>query len=119
LSQRALAERAHVSASTVTRIERADMDPTIGMLRRLLSAAGSSLTLEATPGPPKPELATLTDAWTRTQHGDRPDWARLRALLDEVLSQPELIEAAIARRPERTGCRHGRAARGDRRQARR
>lgn len=79
------------------------MDPTIGMLRRLLSAAGSDLILDASHGQQKPELALLTDAWTRTPHGDRPDWTRLRALLDALLSHPALIETAIARRPKPTG----------------
>ena len=79
------------------------MDPTVGMLRRLLSAAGSDLTLEAAVRQQQPELARLTGAWTRTTHGDRPDWTRLRALLDEILAQPDLIEPAIARRPERSG----------------
>ena len=79
------------------------MDPTIGMLRRLLAAAGSELTLDASYRQQGPELAVLADAWTRTTHGDRPDWTRLRALLDELLAHPALIEAAIARRPSPSG----------------
>lgn len=103
LSQRALAELARVSASTVTRIERGEMDPTIGMLRRLLAAAGVELSLEAASTDQQPELALLTDAWTRTSDGDRPDWTRLRGLLDEVLAHPDRISTAIARRPKPTG----------------
>lgn len=79
------------------------MDPTIGMLRRLLAAAGTELHLQAVTLQPQPELAELTDAWTSTEHGDRPEWPRLRLLLDEVLAQPELIQVAIARRPEPSG----------------
>ena len=79
------------------------MDPTIGMLRRLLAAAGSELTLDASRARDEPELRSLTDAWTRTGHGDRPDWIRLRGLLDELLYHPALIEAAIARRPKPSG----------------
>lgn len=79
------------------------MDPTIGMLRRLLLAAGSELTLAAPSRPRKPELARLTNAWTRTEHGDRPDWTTLRGFLDELMSHPDLVESAIARRPKSTG----------------
>ncbi|MEJ7764391.1 MAG: helix-turn-helix transcriptional regulator, partial [Acidimicrobiales bacterium] len=42
LSIRELAERGGVAASTVWRIESGRLDPTVGMLRRLLEAAGST-----------------------------------------------------------------------------
>lgn len=42
LSIRELADRAGVAASTVWRIESGRLDPTVGMLRRLLDAAGST-----------------------------------------------------------------------------
>lgn len=43
LSIRELASRAGVAASTVWRIETGRLDPTVGMLERLLSAAGGSV----------------------------------------------------------------------------
>lgn len=42
LTIRELADRAGVAASTVWRIESGRLDPTVGMLRRLLEAAGSN-----------------------------------------------------------------------------
>lgn len=42
-SRRELARRAGVSASTVTRIEKGDIDPTLGMAARILAAAGLQL----------------------------------------------------------------------------
>ncbi|NLH65055.1 MAG: helix-turn-helix transcriptional regulator, partial [Candidatus Microthrix parvicella] len=45
LTVRELAALAGVAASTVSRIERRQMDPTVGMLARLLSAAGQELEL--------------------------------------------------------------------------
>ncbi len=49
LSVRALADAAGVSASTVHRIERGDMQPTVEILQRLVETAGERLTVSATP----------------------------------------------------------------------
>lgn len=46
LSQRALAERAGVSASTVARIERGRLEPTLAMLQRLADAAGVEVRIQ-------------------------------------------------------------------------
>jgi transcriptional regulator with XRE-family HTH domain len=47
LSLRALAEAAGVATSTVHRIERGEMDPTVQMLQRLAQAAGMHVRVEA------------------------------------------------------------------------
>lgn len=71
------------------------------MLEGPLSAAGR--VLELTTRSPGPELRSLSDAWERTGHGDRPDWKRLRLLLDELAARPELVTAAVARPPAPRG----------------
>ncbi len=49
LSARDLATRSGVSASTVTRIERGEINPTVAMLERLLDASGNELILTTQP----------------------------------------------------------------------
>lgn len=49
LSARELAEVAGVSASTVVRVERGQMNPTVSMLERLLNAAGTDLVIMSRP----------------------------------------------------------------------
>ena len=49
LSQRALAERAGVSPSTVARIERGRMEPTLDLLLRLVHACGLELRMRLAP----------------------------------------------------------------------
>lgn len=102
LSLRALAERAGVATSTVLRIEAGQVDPTVGMLARLVGAAGQELEL-ATRRSPGPEIASLTDAWRRTTRGDLPDWTRLRAFLDHLALRPERKAAATLRMPGPSG----------------
>jgi transcriptional regulator with XRE-family HTH domain len=48
ISQRALAARAGVSASTVARIERGRMEPTFELLTRLIEACGCELRIRVT-----------------------------------------------------------------------
>lgn len=48
-NRRELARRAGVSASTITRIEKGDVDPTLGMAARILAAAGLQLPRRAEP----------------------------------------------------------------------
>src|SRR5688572_23787877 len=62
LSRKHLAKRAGVPTSTVSRIEEGVTDPTVGMLDRLLAAAGRSLVVDAA-DPPQTSLARLVDAW--------------------------------------------------------
>lgn len=105
LSARALAGRAGVSASTITRIESGRMDPTVGMLQRILAAAGQDLHVSTRLIPRRrhPALAGLLDAWAPSPAGDCPDWTRLRAFLDHLALHPELIQAAIVRPPAPSG----------------
>ena len=103
LSARALAMRAGTATTTVTRIEQGSMDPTVGMLRRLLEATGSELSITARSVEGSLELADLTDAWTSGPAGDRPDWTRLRSPLDGLAMHPGRTQYAIARRPKSSG----------------
>ena len=105
LSARGLAERAYVSASTITRVESGRVDPTVGMLRRILDAAGQDLHVSVRPKHEgqRPALADLTDAWNVTHTGDRPDWTRFRAFIGQLIFHPEQVETAIARRPPKSG----------------
>jgi len=103
LSLRSLAERAGVAYSTVARIEAGRVDPTTGMLARLLAAAGCELNLIRQPylGP---EIAHLVDAWRPDRAGEaRPDWTRLRTLLDHLALHPDDKGAAVLRRPPPSG----------------
>jgi transcriptional regulator with XRE-family HTH domain len=103
LTVRALAARAGVAASTVSRIERRQMDPTVGMLDRLLDAAGQTLELTARRSH-EGRLGALTDAWRVHPDGtDRPDWTRLRVFLDYLWLHPALTRAAIADKPDPSG----------------
>lgn len=101
-SIRSLASRAGVSASTVSRIESAQMDPTIGMLDRLLSAAGHDLKISAT-RTQHPTIASLADAWRSSGRGDVVDWTRLRAFLDYLHLHPAVTPLALATKPSHSG----------------
>lgn len=102
LTMRSLAARADVATSTIARIEAGKVDPTVGMLARLLKAAGRELEL-GTHRAPGPELAELVDAWSRGPRGDRPDWTRLRTFLDQLELQPEQKGPATLRMPTPSG----------------
>lgn len=131
LSTRELAHRSGMSASTISRIETGTIDPTVTTLQRLMDGAGMELVLlgrrhRAATAPPPHEssaaataepgtssgslnggggevtLADLHDAWQATRVGPRPDWTRLRALLDHLERHPQLVSSAIASPPRRT-----------------
>jgi transcriptional regulator with XRE-family HTH domain len=103
LSMRALAGRAKVAYTTVSRVEHGHVDPTTGMLSRLLAAAGRQLELSSSEVA-TPRLADLADAWTMDARGqDRPDWTRLRAFLDFVAQHPDLRGAATLHAPVPSG----------------
>jgi transcriptional regulator with XRE-family HTH domain len=102
LSRKRLAKRAGVPTSTVTRVEEGATDPSIGMLDRLLAAAGRSLALEAGP-PPAASVARLTDAWHARPEGDQPDWTRFRSLVDHLRLHPDVVAAAIEIAPMTSG----------------
>lgn len=59
LSARDLATRSGVSASTVTRIERGEINPTVAMLERLLDASGNELIVTTKPRRHPPTLDGL------------------------------------------------------------
>jgi transcriptional regulator with XRE-family HTH domain len=102
LSVRELSALAGVSASTVSRIERGHMDPTFGMLERLLNSAGRDLKL-TTRAALTPRLASLATAWEPSARGDLVDWTRLRALLDHLALHPADTASAIRIAPARSG----------------
>jgi transcriptional regulator with XRE-family HTH domain len=102
LSRRALAERAGVPTSTISRIEAGEIDPTYTMLARVLGAAGRELRSTADELPDGPSIARLADAWRPTGRGTTFDWTRLRGFVDWLRQNPELVEEAIATPPARS-----------------
>lgn len=102
LSRKALARRAGVPVSTVSRVEDGEVDPTTTMLRRLLAAAGRSVSWQVRPVS-RQSLAALADAWSDSPAGRKIDWTRLRAFLDAVHAHPGNVVAVIATPPPRSG----------------
>ena len=102
LSRAELARRAGVPRSTVTRMEDGLVDPTFGMLQRVLGAAHAALEVSAQPLPTL-SLARLSDARSDTPWGETIDWTRLRATIDELMLHPDAVEAAITTPPARSG----------------
>lgn len=102
LSRKLLARRAGVPTSTVSRVEDGDVDPTTTTLRRLLSAAGQTLELEASTIH-RGSLATLHDAIDSQSSETTIDWTRIRGFLDAVHAHPTRITEAITTPPSRSG----------------
>lgn len=102
LSRRALAARAGVPISTVSRIEDGLSDPTLGMLARLVDATGSDLVVAARPRADRLSLAELATAWSDESGRVRIDWTRLRAFVDRVQQDPQALPDAIADPPAPT-----------------
>jgi transcriptional regulator with XRE-family HTH domain len=102
MTVRGLAEVAGVSASTVSRIESGQVDPTVGMLHRLLEAAGLEMEL-TTHEQPGARIAALVDAWRSEPRGTVIDWTRLRAFLDHLALHPEATAAALRHAPRPSG----------------
>ncbi len=98
LSMRELAERAHVAASTVSRIEAGKVSPSAETVDRLLLACG--LERKAAPAD-VPSVASLRDAWNTA--AAQPDWTRIRAFLDTLDLHPEYRSPATLAEPEPTG----------------
>ena len=102
LSQRALADRAGCTRSTIVRIESGEMDPTITMLARIAAATGHRLTVGSDDYAGERSLAAIA-----ARSPGRPDasipWTRLRALLDWLRAHPERSLEAIVDPPTRTG----------------
>jgi transcriptional regulator with XRE-family HTH domain len=93
LSCRALAVKAGVTPSTVTRIERGEMEPTVAMLDRLTAAAGSVLVVT--------EVPTLAGLAARLTDADI-DWHAVRLFTDWIGLHPWHTTVAVASRPEPT-----------------
>lgn len=103
LSRRALASRAAVPTSTVSRIEAGEVDPTVGMLERIVEAAGSRLVLALEPADAEPTLASLSTAVEQVGGRLKIDWTRLRGFADWGAQHPERLGRALADPPARTG----------------
>jgi transcriptional regulator with XRE-family HTH domain len=103
LSRRALAARAGVPTSTVSRVEAGEIDPTVGMLQRIIDAAGSRLVLDLETGDAGPTLASLATAVDQVAGRLRIDWTRLRGFADWAGQHPAGLEPALADPPARTG----------------
>jgi transcriptional regulator with XRE-family HTH domain len=102
LSRRALAAKAGVPTSTVSRIEEGESDPTVKMLERLLNAAGVQLVADITAANNPPTLAALATAVDKPAGRLKIDWTRLRGFVDWTTQHPELVAASIADPPART-----------------
>lgn len=103
LSRRALASKAGVPTSTVSRIEDGYSDPTVTMLQRVLAAAGARLVMDLAPRDTQPTLAELAGAVESVNGRLKIDWTRLRGFADWAARHPEALIAAIADPPARTG----------------
>ena len=105
LSRSALAARAGVPTSTVSRIEAGSSDPTLTMLSRLIAAAGYhlSVTLDEPELPRELAIESLTQAYAPGEKVRKINWARLRGFLDQLAEHRELTAQAIASPPHRTG----------------
>jgi transcriptional regulator with XRE-family HTH domain len=103
LSRRALAAKAGVPTSTVSRIEDEHCDPTLSTLDRLISAAGGRLIVEIADGAQPPTIAELATAVDRDAKRLKIDWTRLRGFADWAAQHPDALGDAIADPPTRTG----------------
>ena len=99
LSRRALAAKAGVPTSTVSRIEQGQSDPTLTMLARLVDAAGRDLVVECRPREGTLSLAELATAFSHENGQLKIDWTRLRGFVDRVQLHPEALTEAIADPP--------------------
>lgn len=102
LSMRGLAARAGVAYTTVQRIEQGSMDPTVGMLSKLLRAMGRDLSF-VDAAAEFPTVAELVDVLTQHDGGERIDWTQLRIFTDYLSWHPELIGPATDCAPQPSG----------------
>jgi transcriptional regulator with XRE-family HTH domain len=102
LSRSALARKAGVPTSTISRIEEGLIDPTFGTITRVLAAAGSTLVAERSPSA-LPTLASLGTAVDSSGPRLKIDWTRLRSFADWAVRHDSELDDAIADPPMRTG----------------
>ena len=97
LPVRALADSANVAATTITRTQSGAVDPSIGTLDRILTAAGFDLSLvvRRSTDAHRPSLAPLVDAWTTHRGLIELHWPKWRALLDDLALHPEFVAEVI------------------------
>ena len=107
VSVRALAAAAGVAGSTITRIQRGAVDPSIETVQHILEAAGYELRLSAVRRGTQrvAGLADLSDAWSTRSGRIRIEWTRWRALLDHLAMHPERVAEAIYVPPLPSGSR--------------
>lgn len=103
LSRRALAAKAGVPTSTVSRIEDDQIDPSLSTLQRLITAAGGQLAIEVLTDDERPTLAQLATAVDLDAPRLKIDWTRLRGFADWATEHPDQLADAIADPPARTG----------------
>lgn len=97
-THRALAVDAGVATSTITRVQGGYIDPTVGVLDRLLESCGYELRLVAVPRGSGASLwlGDLADAWVTDREGERElAWTRWRAWLDHAALHPTEVPEAI------------------------
>ena len=106
MSRRTLARRAGVPISTVSRVEDGEVDPTITMLQRMISAAGQQVSLGLEPIPKRRSIAALcADTWSPSGVGPKVNWtASPRILGLAALASPrgrgrDRDSAATQRKP--------------------
>lgn len=107
VSVRGLAVLADVAGSTITRIQGGAVDPTMGTVEQILSAAGFELELRVVPRGSRrlQGLGDLSDAWTERGGRLRIEWTRWRAFLDHLALHPEAAPEAIYVPPGPSGSR--------------
>lgn len=87
-----------MAASTITRIQGGEIDPTVGTLDRLLDSCGYELRLVTVPRGAGASfwIGDLADAWGVDGEGGRElEWTRWRAWLDHAARRPGEAPEAI------------------------
>lgn len=98
VSQGALAERAGTTQTSISRIERDQVSPSISTLNRLLEALGETLALESVPlAAPPPGGGNVPIRELRADYEDRDAADRLQ----EAMSLSRAATQLAARRPPR------------------
>ena len=100
MSRSALARKAGVATTTVSRIELGLSEPTYATLVELLTATGGTIEITVA-APAEPSLASAV-AHAIDPDTDAVDWLRLRAFADWVDGDSSRVESALAHPPADT-----------------